>query len=269
MFTKSHETGFGSTSSSLPTFHLRLAGEALTDIVFLQALRARTMPSALSSREILALQSWRDPRSLQQNRLKSTAHEVRGRDDGTLPSALLYGGTKLSRADPKSQTQSSNEASIPSVNPPSQAQVVSYMEQHFQQSSSPQSSSQWRNRNEGFSKSTHKLSKRRAEQSPVPPPAQRLRGAVQSRFNGELKDEAYIRKNVSLPTAGEYPRLPPLLFSDLKVTLYSALQRVAMTRSEIVQLGRDGVFRCTLKCKFHVHEQSLDVMGEGRSKVVS
>ena len=78
-----------------------------------------------------------------------------------------------------------------------------------------------------------------------------------------LKDEAYIRRSMHVPTQEDYPSLKTKVFKDLKNVMNSRV-RDGTLKKTFRDLGR-GVFRYTLSCT----SQGIEAVdGEGTSKVL-
>ena len=82
----------------------------------------------------------------------------------------------------------------------------------------------------------------------------------------QLKDEAYIRNTMRIPTSKDYPDLSPNFFKDLKQNVVNRTMGLVELRSSFQQLGKD-CHSCTLQFKSAAREES--VVGEGRSTVFS
>lgn len=224
------------------------------------------MPSVLPSRDVLALESWRDPNQLQPNRPYSTGYNIKFWEEGSEILVLDY--EKNSRPlgfdsslssigrNPQSHvllTSSSNKSRYPNY-PISLRRTDS---QHQR----------------GKHTSTLKMPKRRAEISPGPPPANR-RPRQLSTFNPtpSLRDVSYIRSDMKVPTREDYPAAPPSLFSQPKSVLHNVLQKFAGFESSTAEIGtpEDRVFQCKVSCpKFDGSKDIITLIGEGRSKVDS
>ena len=100
--------------------------------------------------------------------------------------------------------------------------------------------------------------KRKATASLSDRPARRKRGNGQ-----ELKDEAYIRSNMRIPTPQDYPNAPPNIFKTPKVSIYSVANGLAECRSETNALDTYA-FQCVAHYNSAMHNQV--VVGEGRTK---
>ena len=212
---------------------------------FFQALRTRTSPSAVISVDNPALQPWRDPRNLQQNRSRSkTPHELLGGRHGST-SVIYHGGRRPSQLDSEHIPSPQNRS----------CKLVSHLSLKIQQRQIS---------------SAHKhteMIKRRAQQS-LAAPARRRRVQPQNRPDLELKDEAYIRNNLHVPTAKDYPHVDPALFVDPKPTMHKNMQSFANFKSEFSIL-QPAKFQCTLTFGIQHELKSEVVTGEGRLKVTS
>ena len=89
-------------------------------------------------------------------------------------------------------------------------------------------------------------------------PARRQRGNAT-----ELKDEAYIRSSMHIPTPQEYPDAPAFIFKTPKGTIHNSAQGLAECRTEHILLAKD-VHQCTVYYNSAMHNQA--VIGEGRTK---
>ena len=79
-----------------------------------------------------------------------------------------------------------------------------------------------------------------------------------------LKDEAYIRSSMHVPTARDYPDAPRKLFKMPKSGLHDMLQGTVEMTSTFMLLSSNA-FKCTLS--FDSQAQKEVVEGEGKSKV--
>ena len=92
------------------------------------------------------------------------------------------------------------------------------------------------------------------------------RPAVRQRRNApELKDEAYIRSTMKIPTPQEYPDLPENFFKTPRSSIYELTmgRGLAECRSEFTDLAR-GAYQCTAYYSSAMHNEA--VIGEGRTK---
>lgn len=110
------------------------------------------------------------------------------------------------------------------------------------------------------------MPKQPAKKAPVVRPAQNRRGRRgrrETEHGIELQDENYLRHHMHVPTALDYPKLPPKLFKSPK----SLLREIrGKSKSVFSRIGERQGFRCRLKCK--LNEQQEDFVGEGQSKVL-
>lgn len=81
----------------------------------------------------------------------------------------------------------------------------------------------------------------------------------------ELKDEAYIRRTMRMPTPQDYPSLPPNVFKAPKSSILNVAhgRQLAECRSAFVELARN-VYQCTVYYKSAMHSEA--VVGEGRTE---
>lgn len=79
-----------------------------------------------------------------------------------------------------------------------------------------------------------------------------------------LKDEAYVRANMRVPTSQDYPEAPKGIFKTPKDTLLNGIQGLAKLHAEFLELSSDA-WRCTLT--FDSASRKEVVESEGRSKV--
>ena len=104
----------------------------------------------------------------------------------------------------------------------------------------------------------NQASKRKAEDQISHRPARR-------RTAPHLKDEAYMRNTLQIPTSQDYPELPAGSFKNIKATVMNCVQGLAQLRADIKQLAGDA-HQCTLY--FTSAARNEVVIGEGRTKVL-
>ena len=183
------------------------------------------MPPAILPRDPLALQSWRNPENLLHNRSHSTAQETRMED--ARESAILH-GTKSTKP---AQRPSNHDRSQGQQKPKSQTETS-------------------KSKTQATQKVTRRDGSKQKAGKPNPPPA--------------LKDVAYVRRTIHVPTQEDYPALPATIFKDPKQSLHNALHKSNIRMDRRVRPMRNSLFQCTLTCA------DLDipaVEGEGTSKV--
>lgn len=84
-----------------------------------------------------------------------------------------------------------------------------------------------------------------------------------------IKDEQWVRENLNIPTADQYPSAPKTLFIDGR----NARRTIEdMTRRGELKIERNvseigPPFLCRITCTFHENTATINVTGEGRSKV--
>lgn len=202
------------------------------------------MPSAVHARNTLTFQKWRGPK---QNRYSSTGQELKTVQDDERIAAMLHGKKKNGGKDQpsKAPNPSSHQSPTPS---------------HHKGRSSVQSQ-QWINRSRKQAQQGHTDivgGKRKATASLSQRPARRQRGN-----DPDLKDEAYVRSTMHIPTPQEYPDAPQDIFKNPKSSIYNIAQGLAECRSEITALAH-GAYQCTAYYTSAMHNQV--VVGEGRTK---
>lgn len=251
------------------------------------------MPSALPRRDVLAVQSWWSPENLLQNRLHSSSsqrsraehdcasdppnqdlHTVKSwwkpenllqnrsyststqepRAEDSRASAMLHGQKAASQSHQptnhdRAQVEQRNAKSNgqpPSIvqRTPSRRHGSRTMENHMRD----RFRSQGVKRKAGASDTSSAQRRRAGPAAPV-----------------ELKDEAYIRRTMHVPTREDYPMLNDGIFAHLKQSLNNATQDMDFSKSTRTLLG-GGAFRCTISCSAL---ELVAIEGEGSSKVMS
>ena len=95
-------------------------------------------------------------------------------------------------------------------------------------------------------------------------PSRKRRGGPQQQRNIDLKDEAWLRKEMHVPTKSDYPDMPEIFFKEPKAGLVNATMGLVNLSSNFVNLAHE-IFRCTLR--YESVARNMVVEGEGRSKV--
>lgn len=113
---------------------------------------------------------------------------------------------------------------------------------------------------------SHGAPKRKAGPYEDPRSARRQRGgATPHRERAfDLKDEAWLRKTMHVPTTTDYPDLPRNFFKEPKVSLFNAVQGLATLKATFVTVAVE-VIRCTLRYESVARTEVVEA--EGRSKV--
>lgn len=227
----------------------------LSDFVLtcpLQVFRTRIMPSAVHSRNLLTFQPWRGPK---QNRYRSSGQELKSVQNDERIAAMLHGKKRnggveeASKGDPPAHAAS---------NPTIQHSVAT---SHHTAQTSTQSNQRGNRTQKNFQREQPSVPsrKRKAVASLSQRPARRQRGNAP-----ELKDEAYIRSTMRMPTPQEYPDAPKDVFKNPKASIYNvAGQGIAECRSEFIALAQ-GAYQCT--AYYNSAMQNQAVVGEGRTK---
>lgn len=211
------------------------------------------MPSATPSRSTFTFPSWRGPK---QNRYRSTGQEFKTVQDDERMSAMLHGEK---RNEGRKETFRRPPPEHAASNPSSQQSATS--SRH-----NAQTSNQFNQPSDRSHKQTQRGQpgvlnrKRKATASLDRRPARRQRGSAP-----ELKDEAYIRSTMHMPTPKEYPDAPPDIFKNPKGSIYNLAHGhgLAECRSEFTALAEDA-HQCTAYYTSATHNQV--VIGEGRTK---
>lgn len=205
------------------------------------------MPSAVHSRNTLTSRPWR---GLKQNRHSSTGQELKTvlQNDNERIAAMLFG--KENNGGEKEASKSLPRKHATS-NPSSHQTVMHSHTQSKQPSEFPRKQAQLR-------KPAIVSRERKATASLSQRPTRRQRGNAP-----ELKDEAYIRRTMRMPTPQEYPGTPQDGFKQPKVSIYNVANGLAECRSETTALYQDA-YQCTAYYNSAMHNQV--VVGEGRTK---
>ena len=202
------------------------------------------MPSAIPRKDVLSSTSWRNSKPLSHKRQASTIQESLHNGDDPRASAILHGKKE---AKDHSQRPSNHDRS-------SKSTLSSHATNLGNNSTkAPQQ---------------HVLDRRKrnrdSEVLADTRPARRQRASALS--TGELKDVAYIRRTMQVPTSKNYPNLKRQIFDNPKAYFHDALQGSASFEPDYTSIGRD-LFRCTLSSNFSQSEVTEVTIGEGRSKV--
>ncbi|KAL9132547.1 MAG: hypothetical protein Q9175_006283, partial [Cornicularia normoerica] len=168
------------------------------------------MPSAVHSRNTLTSRPWR---GLKQNRHSSTGQELKTvlQNDNERIAAMLFG--KENNGGEKEASKSLPRKHATS-NPSSHQTVMHSHTQSKQPSEFPRKQAQLR-------KPAIVSRERKATASLSQRPTRRQRGNAP-----ELKDEAYIRRTMRMPTPQEYPGTPQDGFKQPKVSIYNSWEKV-------------------------------------------
>ena len=217
------------------------------------------MPSAAPVRAMMASNTLRKPKGFSQQRQASTVQDsLRPGDDGEA-FALLH-GQRGSASHPQHPTvhESSSKQLLDLQSKTSQTRRGQQPKDPLYDTSKPSSNGEQRHVGQG---------RKRGRDSEVlkdPRPSTRRRAGPAS---GEsLKDVAYIRRSMRVPTQEDYPELKPALFQNPKGHLRVALRNPGVLRSEYTSIS-PGLFRFTLSCTLSPSEPTEEVLGEGVGKV--
>ena len=256
------------------------------------------MPSALPRRDVHAVQSWWSPENLLQNRPhSSSSHETTSKHSSASGPPEKQHHTVQSRWKPENllQNRSHSTATQESRAEDSRASAILHGQRSTSKSQQPTnhdrnqveqrnlksnaapeitvqrlpfrrtSSSQHVSRTMERSRQDRERMqgmKRKAGASDTPPAQRRRQGPAAP---VELKDEAYIRRTMHVPTQEDYPMLKTGIFAQLKQSLHNALQDVDFSKNTRPLRGIDA-FQCTISCSAL---ELVAIEGEGTSKVIS
>ena len=205
------------------------------------------MPSALSSRNALT------GRDLKQTRYRSTGQELKSLQNDERVEAILHGKKRNEEGKDTSDKHASENAALKSsFRQPST--LPRHNAPNSKQSESPRKLKPW----ELQRGNVHR--KRKAEDSLNQLAAKRQRSKAL-----ELKDEAYIRSMMTIPTPQEYPNAPKDVFKNPKSTMRQVAHgnQLAECRSAFTTQSQDA-YQCTAYYKSAMHSEA--VIGEGRTQ---
>ena len=216
----------------------------------IQLLRTRIMPSAIHSRNALTFQQSRGPK---QDRYSSTGQELKSMQNDERIAAMLHGEKRKSGEKESPERPSPvPAASTPSHHSATLSRHNAQTDKHPEQPRNPPQRQAQREQ-------PHvRTGKRKALASLSQRPATRQRGNAL-----ELKDEAYIRSTMQMPTPQDYPDAPRDFFKNHKTSMFNIAQNLATCRSEFTALSHDA-HQCTAYYDSAMHNQA--VAGEGRTK---
>lgn len=196
------------------------------------------VPTPLNSREALALRSWTGLEKLQQNRRRPITRQARpARVVDERTSAILHGDQRLQ-------------------------QLGSELEESFSYTSSPSQvlSRKSKESPRTYQKPGHTSSAPRRGKPKGPPRQAKKQREIR------LKDEDYLRTSMPIPTASDYPELPPEIFEHPKSALLDAFGGAKRLSSSLSMIEGDQAFRCVLR--FTLNEEKVVCIGESQSKVL-
>lgn len=214
-------------------------------------LRTRTKPSFVHPRNAPTLQPWRGPK---QNRYSSTEQGLKTIQNDERIAAMLHG--KRRRGEDKEISKRPPPAHASSNASPHQLATPSHHNDHT--STLLKKSNDRTQKQSRWEQTAFGSRKRKATASLSQRPARRQRGNAP-----QLKDEAYIRSSMHIPTPQEYPDAPQNVFKSPKATLQNRAQGLAECRSELTLLA-PNVFQCTVHYSSAMHNEAG--VGEGRTK---
>ena len=209
------------------------------------------MPKSSRSSNLRSLRAWRQ---YEQARPKSTLQEANGHNDNERAAAVLHGRV----SQHSSSYQDHSHAIAPASLQENKRQV-----DFSDPDPSPQSHPANRKNHSFRLIPQSQGKKRKAASHPEERPPRRNR-QQQSHIPNNLKDEAYVRRTMHVPTAQDYPQAPKGIFKAPKETITNGIQGLATMRSNFTSLAKD-IWRCTLSYESASHTEVVE--GEGRSKV--
>lgn len=218
-----------------------------------QASRTRIMPSSVPSRNGFTFQPWINSK---QSRHSSSAQDFKTVIHDQRMAAVLHGkNTNGGGEDGARRSPSEHAATQPSSHQSNTASRhnAQKSEQSQQSNNQPNRKRPWEQRGT--------MSRKRKATSPLAQPTSR-----RPRSNAPtLKDEAYIRSTMRIPTPQEYPNAPKDVFKTPRSSIVRVAHgcQLAECRSEVTALSKD-VYQCTAFYKSAMHSEA--VIGEGRTE---
>ena len=205
------------------------------------------MPSAVPSSGSFTFQPWTC------SRYSSTGHHLNITHGDERMAAMLH-GKKRNRGEEVASKRTPLEH-VP-------LQPSRHGARGSAQSEKPRKKNHW----EGRGSTRKKREKIAAEKKGVTTAFLGKSTAGRQRSNApELKDEAYIRRTMRMPTPQDYPSLPQNVFKTPRSSIRNVAHgaQLAECRSEFVELARN-VYQCTVYYKSAMHNEA--VVGEGRTE---
>lgn len=216
------------------------------------------MQSALSAREILSLSSWRTFQQNAQTRPKSTLprEESKGLSENILASAVLHGNQNPQNPKPQPEPETRLNGLSRQLQFEETLKLYGDPSRENKGLWTPGTDSKMpKGRNLNPLRARTSSRGRRAEAKERPP----------------LKDEDYIKNTMEIPTAADYPDVPPELFTNPKIGVHNALQSIADFKPKLIPI-RANALRCTLQCRVRstapIKVETEVVVGEGMNKVI-
>ena len=210
------------------------------------------MPSTLPSRGGFTFQPWRHS---DQSPYSSTGQDLKAVHNYERMAAMLHGkkrngGEKLAPKRPPL----GHASSMPSLNQstaPSRNDTRKSAQSNRPTKGSSKRIDRWQGRGN--------INRRRKAEI-----FESQRSAKRQRIDApELKDEAYIRMTMQIPTPQEYPNLPHHVFKNPRRSIINVTQGLAECRSEFIALDNNA-YQCTVHYHSAVHNEAF--IGEGRTQ---
>ena len=231
-------------------------GLILTLILLLKALRFRVMPSATPHVEGSSIPEWRRGAKAA-GRAYSTAQESALRQADEIPPRLpAFNGAGKNR-----HGNGANKLASETLQTPRHTTYQDLTSPKQVLSGRASTTSPWEQQKP--SSGTTASGKRKAGIAVVPRPARRRKFEPST----ELKDEAYVRRTLSLPTKEQYPLLPTGLLESPKYVFHNAVQGLMRLHSTF-PLVTNTKAMCNLICDIP-RRQPITALGEGVNKVGS
>ena len=211
------------------------------------------MPSAVPSRNGFIFQPWRNSK---QSRHSSFAQDFKTVIHDQRMAAVLHGKKGSGGGKDAARRSPSEHAATQ----PSSHQSANASRHNAQKSKQSEQSDNRPNRNHQREQ-PGTMSRKRKATGPLAQPSSR-----RQRSNApKLKDEAYIRSTMRIPTPQEYPNAPEDVFKNPKSSIVRVAHgcQLAECRSEFTALSKDA-YQCTVYYNSAMHSEA--VVGEGRTQ---
>lgn len=215
-----------------------------------QALRLRAVPSAFVVRDRSWIPFARLRKEASRKNSTSTIHGSRLWEKDELPPPMFTNGQRFDNAG--------STLKVPKKFPKSSNRPTPLAPQ--ENASSDRLVSPWVGRKRSDT-SMRRKGKRKADEPLHAPPKRRQYTGTSTK----MRDEAFMRRTLVLPTKKEYPSLPSDLLRQPKGCLHNTLQSHAEIKSSFQELSR-SCFSCVVSCSLS-GEKLLLGTGEGLNKV--
>ena len=185
------------------------------------------------------------------HRYSSIGHNLNIAHGDERIAAMLHG---------KERNRGENVASKRTPPEPPRLQPSRHRARDSAQSTRRRKKQHWKGRGSNWKKRESAAVERAAAVSQSEPTAK-----VQRSNAPKLKDEAYIRSTMRMPTPQDYPSLPQDVFKTPRSSILNIAHgfQLAECRSDVVALAKN-VYQCTLYYNSAMHNEA--VVGEGRTE---